>query len=273
MSADHQMPRTGFRKKMACWVPVLTVFLMVNVVVGFVVIPIVYGFFGGNLRWKVDLATATHNAKQLHLALFEFDQDYGFFPGDQTAEMDEKFSECVGDYSNDYLKQLFVNGNVTLEENFYARGGSKGQYQPDGDVSTLDRTLQAGECGFAYVKNMNTSHDRSTPLLLAAMYGDGYKFNTDVYSRKAMTIRIDGSVKHYALDDNYEVVASEKNNLFGPNTDFNPDHLCYAKYPYAYKPSISKWIKRFLFTDAGLIILMLFISIPPAILAYRSSCQ
>ncbi len=249
----------------------LGVFLMVNVVVAFLMGPMVVR----SMR-KSGLATAAHNSKQLHLALFEFDQDYGFFPGDQAAEMEDGYPQHRGEYSNDYFKQLFENGNITSEENFYARGGSRDQRQPDGDVSSMDRAIEAGECGFAYVKNMDTSsYDPSTPLLLASMYGDGYKFNTDVYRGRAMVLSIDGSVKQYALNDDHEALADDGSELFGDRknmtwgkTGFDPDHLCYAKYPYSFKPSSTRWLELFFGQYFGVLAMVLVVSFAVSIFAF-----
>jgi len=206
---------------------------------------------------KADMATSTHNAKQLHLSLYDFHQDYGEFPGDRTAEENPKLKEYRGQYSNDYLGQLIAAGSIESEDNFYAKGGCRDERRPDGDISSRENVLEAGECGFAYVKglNMNLTHHEA-PLLMTPMYGDGYRFNPDVHKGKAMILRIDGSARQFKIDRNHLVSirvgkSGELKTLFegGPDTvwgekGFDASKLCYAKYPYPYVKPIEEraWV-------------------------------
>ena len=182
--------------------------------------------------------SAISNAKQIFLLLIEFDDDYGEFPSDKTAGMPSPFGEYSngyepeigagrvadiqsyrGKYSNDYLGQLLAVGYVDTEEIFYARGGSASKHRPDNDFSTRAKTLEAGECGFAYVKGLSSTTPAETPLLMAAMVGSGYQFNSTVYKGKAMVLHMDGSVKTYTIDANGDVVLKDGKKLFEDGTD------------------------------------------------------
>lgn len=205
---------------------------------------------------------ALSNSKQIHLLMLEFDQDFGEFPSDKTAASDEYLELYHGPYSNDYLGQLIAGGYLKSEQIFYARHGSSksdlgGQAvrgAPDNDYTSREQTLAAGECGFAYIKGLSTRAHPETPLLLAPMYGDGYKFNTDAYREKALVLTVNGSATLLELDKNREAKLRNGTGLFGAGQwtvwgekGFDSANLCYAKYPYHFVPSpkkvdIAKWI-------------------------------
>jgi hypothetical protein len=201
---------------------------------------------------KAPMITATSNAKQVFYLLVEFDQEYGSFPNNQTAKAKPELNAYCGEYSNDYLGQLLAVGYCKSEEIFYAKGGSSNQHRPDDDISTRAKTLEEGECGFAYIKGLGSDSHTGTPVLLTPMYGDGYKFNTEVHKGKAVVLRVDGAVKQYRLDENHHVRIGKGRTLFGGGKDtvwgekgFDSENLCYAKYPYDYKEPLKsdrKWM-------------------------------
>ncbi|MBK1832060.1 hypothetical protein JIN77_15090 [Verrucomicrobiaceae bacterium R5-34] len=199
---------------------------------------------------KADMTTATNNAKQIFLLMVEFDDDFGEFPSDQSASKKDALKAYTGEYSNDYLGQFLAGGYVQSEEIFYAKGGKR-RVKPDNDYSSKDTTLAEGECGFAYIKGLSTSDLAGTPLLLASMYGDGYKFNSDVYKGKAVVLRIDGSVQTLRLNKDRLAKLPNGKTLFEGGADtvwgeegFDSSRLLYAKHPYDFKPAIvrKEWV-------------------------------
>ena len=241
MSARQTQPRKGL--SVGQWVCVVVV-----LIVGLLVFsPVVM-----KSSKKAPMITATSNAKQVWMLLVEFDQDYGAFPNDQTAKAEPEFNAYCGEYSNDYLGQLFAAGYTRSEEIFYAKAGSLNQHRPDDDTSTRAKTLEEGECGFGYIKGLGLRSHEETPILLTPMYGEGLKFNTEVYKGKAVVLRVDGAVKQYRLDENHHVRMGKGRTLFGGGKDtvwgekgFDSSNLCYAKYPYDYKEPLKsdrKWM-------------------------------
>jgi hypothetical protein len=200
------------------------------------------------------LIEATSNAKQVFYLLKDFDHDYGSFPNDQTAKAKLELNAYCGEYSNDYLGQLIAGGYYKSEQVFYAKAGSSNQHRPDDDISTRAKTLEEGECGFAYIKGLGMSSHVETPVLLTPMYGDGYKFNAEVHKGRVIALRVDGAVKQYRLDENQHAVMhkGKGKTLFDGGKDtawgdkgFDSDRLCYVKYPYEYKEPLKsehKWI-------------------------------
>lgn len=93
-----------------------------------------------------------NNARQISLALFEFEAEYGTFPSPATGGAVEKdFGTAIdlsGASSNALFRQLFAVEFTQSESMFYAK--TKGSRRPDGDI-TPGNILDAGECGFSYI--------------------------------------------------------------------------------------------------------------------------
>ncbi|NWK56829.1 hypothetical protein HW115_14495 [Verrucomicrobiaceae bacterium N1E253] len=161
------------------------------------------------------LATKVYYAKQLHLALFEFEQDHGMFPGDATAV--GELAAFRGDHSNDYLGQLIAAG--------YYEDSGKCQFVSNSSshlgIAPGSGKFEAGECGFSYIKNQKIDYDdgsTSRPLLLASMTGEGTKFDPKAYRGRSVVLRIDGSVKQLRIDPSGEAVLKNK-SLFDSGED------------------------------------------------------
>lgn len=170
-------------------------------------------------RKKADMTVAISNAKQLFMLMVEFDQDFGSFPNDDTASSDDDLKGFKGKHSNDYLGQFIAGGYIQSEEIFYAKGGSPTKKKPDNDIRTAAKTLEPGECGFAYIKGLSTSDNSGKPLLLAPMTGKGVKFDPKPYNGKAVVLRIDGSVQTYQIDANGDAILKNGKKLFEGGAD------------------------------------------------------
>lgn len=194
---------------------------------------------------KAPMTEATSNAKQVFYLLVEFDQDFGQFPTDATAHEIEGLEGHRHEFSNDYMAQFIQGGYTSSEEIFYARHGSKPYRKPDNLIGSPNQRLSEGECGFAYIKDLSSGAHPETPVILAPMYGDGYKFNTDAYEHKAVILRVDGSVKQFRLNKDREVVISGSTKLFDAGVKsvwgtkgFDSSKLYYANKPYDFKPEL-----------------------------------
>ena len=78
------------------------------------------------------------NARQICLALHEFENKYGTFPNDQTKfELDKSYVHKVyvgGTSSNALFRQLIASGITQSEQVFYAK--TPGSRRPDGVILT-----------------------------------------------------------------------------------------------------------------------------------------
>jgi len=165
---------------------------------------------------KAAATTAVSNAKQVFMLMVEFDQDFGAFPNDDTADSDDDLTGYTGD-SNDYLGQFIAGGYTQSEEIFFAKAGSDTAGKPDNNISTKNETLEAGECGFAYTLNLSTSNNTGLPILMAPM-ATTTTFKPDPYDGKAVVLRIDGSVQQYRLKKTDDTA-----NVGGGTTLFETD--------------------------------------------------
>jgi prepilin-type N-terminal cleavage/methylation domain-containing protein len=154
-------------------------------------------------RRKADQTEAVSNAKQIGLALFEFETAYGSFPDSTTAPTVTTNTGSTltisGTTANDYFRQLIAAEVTDSEQMFYAKTAfSK---KPDGVSNTTETALAAGEVGFGYLmKNDNTAFSSAgnsgrpivvAPLAYPFIAGN---FDSDMYDSKAVVLKIDNSV-------------------------------------------------------------------------------
>jgi prepilin-type N-terminal cleavage/methylation domain-containing protein len=153
-------------------------------------------------RKKADQTEAINNARQMGLALIEFENEYGSFPDDTTAAAVATATgrpAVTGAAANDRFRQLFSAGMTQSEAMFY----SKTSYtnKPDGNVQTDAVTLQAGEVGFGIIMRgatttaFTSSGNPQRPICATpfARAMDG-TFDVDYYDGKAVVLRMDNSV-------------------------------------------------------------------------------
>ncbi|MES2980992.1 MAG: prepilin-type N-terminal cleavage/methylation domain-containing protein [Verrucomicrobiota bacterium] len=145
-------------------------------------------------------AEAISNAKQIGLAMFDFENDYGSYPdGTTLADVAEAFPDAdvegeAGEDSNGYFKQLLQAGIIQSEEVFYAK--AQGTKNPDGDISGSE-ALAAREVGFGYILNgdtgLSTAGNSSRVIVVTPLAEDGTNFDADPFGGSAVTLRIDQS--------------------------------------------------------------------------------
>ncbi len=152
-------------------------------------------------RKKADQTEAISNARQVGLALFEFETAYGSFPDSTTAptvtENTGTTLTFAGNTSNDYFRQLIAAEIASSEAMFYAKTGfSK---KPDNVFNISTNALANGEVGFGYIMNSNnafsTAGNPARPIIAAPLaypFQSG-QFDPDFYDSKAVILRIDNS--------------------------------------------------------------------------------
>lgn len=154
-------------------------------------------------RKKADQTEAVNNARQVGLAMFEFENAYGSFPDTTTAEEVKKNTETsltLGtSTSNDFFRQLLAAEVCNSEAMFYAK--TSYTKKPDNVFNTSSNAMEKGEVGFGYimdgVKAFTTAGNPSRPIVAAPLafpFASG-QFDTDLYDYKAVVLRIDNSVQ------------------------------------------------------------------------------
>lgn len=163
-------------------------------------------------RKKADQTEAVNNARQIGLALFEFETAYNSFPDKNTvADVTTNTGTSLtlgSSSSNDFFRQLIAAEISSSEGMFYAKAAySK---KPDNIFNTADKALANGEVGFGYLMNndvaFSTAGNPARPLVCAPLFSaDGKsisangEFDLDLYDLKAVVLRIDNSVTSLPL--------------------------------------------------------------------------
>ena len=184
-------------------------FTLVELLVDIVIIAALAGLTAPMVirqRKKADQTEAVNNAKQIGIAMFEFENGYGSFPdsttGDQVTENTGTTLTFAGGQSNDFFRQLMAAEIAPSEAMFYAKANYT--KKPDNVFNTSTSALAAGEVGFGYIMNgttaFSTSGNPSRPIVAAPLAGsttqaaDG-TFDVDMYDSKAVVLRVDNSVQ------------------------------------------------------------------------------
>jgi prepilin-type N-terminal cleavage/methylation domain-containing protein len=157
-------------------------------------------------RKKADQTEAVNNARQIGIALFEFETEYGTFPDDSTATAvkDATDTQLVsGNKSNDRFRQLIRAGIAQSESMFYAKTAFT--KKPDGILTSDIQALAPGEVGFGIImdkgtKGLSAAGNPSRPIIGAPfkIALDG-TFDSDFYDGKAVVLKLDNSVTSFPI--------------------------------------------------------------------------
>jgi prepilin-type N-terminal cleavage/methylation domain-containing protein len=154
-------------------------------------------------RKKADQTEAVSNARNIGLALFEFETAYGSFPDTTTADQVKTNTETqltLGTANaNDFFRQLIAAEICQSEAMFYAKTAFT--KKPDDVYNTSEKALAKGEVGFGYIMNgtaaFSTAGNPARPIVVAPLafpFQTG-QFDLDYYDAKAVVLRIDNSVQ------------------------------------------------------------------------------
>jgi hypothetical protein len=178
------------------------------------------------------MISPTSNAKQIGLALFEFDCQYGKYPDASTAPVIKSQTGskwALGDAtSNDLFQQLFVSGICESEEMFYAK--TPWTKKPDNNRSTEADTLASRECGFSYIVGLSGSDDPKTPVCVTPLEPGKLTFDIEAFDGKAIIVRVDQSVETLSIDPSGHAILNGM-DLFDPRQPFWHGKAPVVKWP------------------------------------------
>ena len=166
-------------------------------------------------RKLADQTEAISNARQISLALYEFETEYGSFPNASTAPIvanDYGAPEIAGSSSNSRFRQLFQANITQSEHSFYAK--SAGSQKPDGNISG-EEALAPGECGFGYIDNISAD-DTPRPIAMAPFRPGSDEFDPMPFDGKAVILFSDSSVKLISIERNTGEAILDGQNLLDP---------------------------------------------------------
>ncbi len=167
-------------------------------------------------RKKADQTEAVSNARQIGIALLEFEADYGRYPDATTASpvADESNTpEITGSSSNARFQQIFRASLTQSENMFYAKAA--GTRKPDGNISG-NQALAPGECGFAYVENIRTDDGVPRPIAMTPFVKGRAEFDSMPFDNTAVILWSDCSVRSLPIDRITREVILDGQNLLDP---------------------------------------------------------
>lgn len=166
---------------------------------------------------------AVANARQVGLALFEFETEYGKFPDETTIERVRRKAD-TGMYlgrssANDFLRQLIASGITTNEKMFHAK--IPGARKPDGRIAG-DKALEKGEVGFSYLAGLDTAGNPSRLVLVTPVIPGTNRFDRTVFDGMAVILKMDNSVTSIRTDSSGHGLVNGRNIL-------DPGHPVWGK--------------------------------------------
>lgn len=160
---------------------------------------------------------AVMSLRQIGLAMFEFETEYGEFPCERTADEVKKNSgtsaEVKAATSNDCFFQLMAAGIVDGDR-FFSIG--KPAAPPQGEGKMPDKLRK---CSFSYFTGMNAAGHPGRPLVIAPLVKGKPLFDPAVLGGKAVVLRVDNSVQTFPIDKDGRVRIDGK-DLFDPAQPF-----------------------------------------------------
>ncbi|MDB4544357.1 hypothetical protein N9Z83_00265 [Akkermansiaceae bacterium] len=177
-------------------------------------------------RGAAQVARAINKAKQVSIALTEFESIYGQLPGEEIpSELQEVYPRQNRTDSNYILGQLIAAKILDSEKGFTIKGAELS----DDIVSPSEEILKAGECQFSYLGAAGDTpinykdFPAETPLLLAPMIPQSDLFDPTFYGNDGVAIyaRLDSSVAKASVDPSgiAYVSRSKKVQLLDPNNE------------------------------------------------------
>ncbi|MCW1887148.1 hypothetical protein OKA04_20585 [Luteolibacter flavescens] len=158
-------------------------------------------------RRIADRTEASQNIRQVHIALLDFESEFGSFPDTSTSRVVKtdtgtKLNLGSGSSSNELFRQLIAYG-VNVESIFWAKTAVSPR-KPNNVLGS--NTLAKGECGFTYIAGLSSSSDPSAPLMMTPVIPGTWEFDPKPFQGKAVVLHVDGSVKHYPIDKDGHVI-------------------------------------------------------------------
>lgn len=174
-------------------------------------------------RKKADQTEAVNNARQIGLAMLDFESEYGSFPEGELAEdintqTGEQFADSQLSTSNDAFRMLIAAGIAQSEAMFFCKTAYSTK-KPDDVINTKQNILEEGDVGFGYImKSDNSAFSAAgspgrvlvaAPLKYTGSFENG-KFDLDIYDRKAVVLKMDNSVQSLNINKDGDAILGSR---------------------------------------------------------------
>ncbi len=177
-------------------------------------------------RKKADQTEAVNNARQVGIAMLEFETEYGSYPDDATAAKVATATgntAITGTTANKKFQQMISAGIANSETMFYCKTSFTAK--PDGvmgNAPDFAKACEAGEAGFAYIADgtngLTSAGNPSRPIIAAPIIKgatDG-TFDKDFYDGKAVILKMDSSVTSLNISLTDKKVQNGGTDLLAP---------------------------------------------------------
>ncbi|MEY3897238.1 MAG: hypothetical protein RLZZ214_2759 [Verrucomicrobiota bacterium] len=165
-------------------------------------------------RVKAIQTRAIGNSRQLGLALFEFESDFGKFPDASTiAAVKAKSGSLLPlgtKTSNDYFRQLIAAGIAQSENFFYA--DIAGSRKPDGRTDG-SHAIGKGECGYSYLSGLSSKDNPARAIVVTPLISGSDRFDHKRFDGKAVLLKLDNSVTSLPIQKDGQALVNGKNIL------------------------------------------------------------
>lgn len=173
-----------------------------------------------------DLTEVVNNARQIGLALFEFETEYGKYPDETTIgkvrlDQDGNF-QLATKSSNDFFRQLLASGITANEAMFYAKTFESPKKNRN---SGENKVLEKGEVGFSYLSGLSADGSPSRPLVVTPLIPGTDRFDAKVFDGKAVILKMDISVISANINKDGHVLINGRNVL-------DPGHPIWGGKPW-----------------------------------------
>jgi len=204
-SGEIQAPASDVRRNR--WLK----WILIGVIVAGGVVLLV---FDKQRRERQDLIRMVSNVRQLGMALFEFETEYGKLPDETTIDVVKANSGTnlpLGtETSNDFFRQLIASGIATNESMFYVKipGGKKPDNRMDGV-----HALEKGEVGYVWFRGGSVVGSPNRPLIAAPMIPGTDRFDPEPFHGRAVILKSDNSVASLPIDENGHAILNGRNMM------------------------------------------------------------
>lgn len=176
-----------------------------------------------------DRSHGCNNARQIGLALLDFEDEYGSLPNaDTLAKVRAKYPASTvplgTSSSNDFFRQLIVAEISQSEAMFFAR--TVGTRDHPDDVTVGSEALKKGECSFAYILGASYSADPPVPVAITPL--ERGRKTADLktlrkyrnYGDKVAVLMSDNSARIFSVDMKTGRILHGGKDLFDPSQPF-----------------------------------------------------
>lgn len=168
-------------------------------------------------RQKAFQAFAISNLRQIGLALFEFETEYGSFPDEKTAAAVKEATGTKADLkaatANDCFYQLIAAHIIETDRLFLLEPPVAKEGADPKPLTGLEK------CAFSYFSGMNAGGNPGRPLVVAPLVKGKTTFDPAILGGRAVVLRADLSVQSFPIAKDGRVMIDGL-DLFDPAQPF-----------------------------------------------------